>query len=1090
MMYYIITGNDQKHFRINSTNGVIYVNDSLDYEQLNSYFLTIQVVDEENPTFSSISLFKIRVLDVNDNAPSFSQKFYCIKVQENITVGKSILKLDANDKDSKQNGVIKYSIENINNFEEFDIDMLHGNIFTKKNLDRESTASFTLNVSACDSGTPELCTYANVYVEIMDVNDNAPLFSSSNYSLVVQESNSMSNFILKFNIFDSDEYPNTYPFIFYIHRGNNNGQFSITPNGSLKIVSKLNRELCDLYNLQIRVFDNGTPSLHSDTWVRIQVAEESQHPPLITPLEITVNSFEDEFIGGYLGQLHVTDQDKHDTLYFNISQTDDVTGMQKLFYINGKNGLLYAVGILDVGVYNVSVTVSDGKFQSNSIVKINVQLINSELIAKSLTIRLKKVSAKDFLLIHQKSFVRSISAVMGCPTKNVVIISLSNGTSNRIRNRAYLKKGISLTTLNVVFGIQNQQNIYKNYTSEYMYTTITNQIEEIEHDTKLLIEELREPYCSKEICSNGICANSIKLHKRNFTVYDLDIVSFVVPRYEETVKCICKQGFNGNNCETIVDVCASNPCTSQKFCVQTKTLKGFECICPKGLTGEYCESDVVMSFKGNSYAHYKINNGFAKLSSTNQFHFSFRVITIQTTATLLYVSGKIDYNILEIFQGTVQYRFDLGTGEAIVSVKTVNISDGNWHTIMLDRNINSATLIVDEKYSSEGQAPGIKVMYNTHNNDIFFGAEVRRSIMIGYDEIRRGFWGCLADLKFSFILLPLHRYESNSIVSLKRFNNIDFTCNITNILTRHEKCGAQPCQNGGQCLKLKKTNFQCKCPPRYSGRACEFDLNPCISMPCLNGGLCQYVHLGNYSCICPSKLSGRHCEYGKFCSPNPCKNGGLCIEDEMSFHCICPGYTGTTCEVDINECDNNPCEKGTICINKLGSYQCICSIFNNGSNCIDLLHINSISKFKTIIIDQTTSLITVIGLIVIVVLILLYTIVSKNQSCKIKNNSSVCKKTISEVNDLKFKHTVNNLMPPVNENVYTQNTLVNDLDIVRSYGIVADKCERDSLEFQINNQSSQRHNIILCNYSASDLIPKNISEKKHFKTFRENKLNY
>lgn len=47
----------------------------------------------------------------------------------------------------------------------------------------------------------------------------------------------------------------------------------------------------------------------------------------------------------------------------------------------------------------------------------------------------------------------------------------------------------------------------------------------------------------------------------------------------------------------------------------------------------------------------------------------------------------------------------------------------------------------------------------------------------------------------------------------------------------------------------------------------------------------------------------------------PCKNGATCTNTgQGSYTCSCrPGYTGSNCEVEINECDANPCKNGGSC---------------------------------------------------------------------------------------------------------------------------------------------------------------------------------
>ncbi|XP_048859491.1 neurocan core protein-like [Brienomyrus brachyistius] len=82
--------------------------------------------------------------------------------------------------------------------------------------------------------------------------------------------------------------------------------------------------------------------------------------------------------------------------------------------------------------------------------------------------------------------------------------------------------------------------------------------------------------------------------------------------------------------------------------------------------------------------------------------------------------------------------------------------------------------------------------------------------------------------------------------------------------------------------------------------------NPCQTNPCLHGGSCLPEGKG-YSCYCPQGYSGESCEIDiDDCQSNPCQNGGTCIDEIDSFVCLClPSYGGATCEKDTEGCEHN-----------------------------------------------------------------------------------------------------------------------------------------------------------------------------------------
>ncbi|KAJ8383115.1 hypothetical protein SKAU_G00038930 [Synaphobranchus kaupii] len=931
--YAVVGGNERGTFSIDSRTGDIFVIESLDYERAHEYYLTIEATDGGSPSLSDTATVNINVTDVNDNSPVFSQTVYAAVVGEDSDLGKTVITVMAQDADGPSSNYIHYSIAGGNQGSPFTIDAVKGEVKVARQLDREKTSGYTLTVLASDNGNPPKSGSATINIDVSDVNDNPPVFSQANYSLIVQENRPVGTTVLRLGVTDRDASHNGPPFSFTIVGGNQGNAFQINQEGAVLTAARLARSTTERYLLQVEVADSGKPQLVSSAFVSVRVIDESVYPPAVLPLDVFVTTQGEGYSGGVLGKIHATDQDVYDTLTYSLAPE-----YRGPFSVSPTDGKLVARGGLDEGHYPLNVTVTDGRFAAEAAVNVYVRRVTQKELDGSVGVRFAGVAPEEFIGDYWRNFLRALRSAAGVRRADVHVVSLQP------------------------FGRPDGLDVLLTLSGGAIFRKLNASADAIQEMTGVRIVRVIDKLCAGLDCPRRFCDEVVTLDTGAMATHSAARLSFVTPRHRRSAVCLCK----GDKCPVLNTLCEGHPCPEGSVCVANQKEATYTCACPDGKPGK-C-SGPSLTFGGNGYVKYRL----AENDNKEELKLSLRLRTFSSIATLMYARGT-DYSILEIQNGRLQYKFDCGSGPGLVSVHSVQLNDGEWHTVSLEVTGNYAKLVLDKDHAASGTAPGALRTLNLDNVVFFGGYAHQHAARRGRSPpVGAGFRGCMQALVLNGHELPLGA-EAHAHAVLEDVVGASPGCTVA----PPHGCSGNPCTNGGTCSSLPNGGYFCTCSALFRGTRCEIAISPCNSNPCLYGGTCV-PRSGDFYCLCRGQYSGQRCQLGPYCKEKPCKNSGKCIESLDGPVCECErGFQGDRCLNDVDECLRSPCANGGRCENAYGSYSCNCSLGFGGKLC----ELKSAIRNEFISTSWNIGIEEVVGIVVfllsIFILVLLFVVIRK-----------------------------------------------------------------------------------------------------------------
>ncbi|XP_029587763.1 protocadherin alpha-4 isoform X13 [Salmo trutta] len=385
-MFQIVTGSKGKYFEVNLKTGVLYVNERIDREELCVKVLKC-TVNVEAVINNPLKLYRveINILDVNDNAPSFSAKSQIKDIAENALPGVRFPLLLAYDADVGKNGINTYKLSS-NEYFSLAVhkgERVSAELVLQKALDREKQPVIQITLTAVDGGNPPKSGTSDIIIHVLDNNDNTPVFTKSLYKTRILENVPIGTTLLTLNATDPDEGTNS-DIVYTLNKEDQDhvlDVFHLDPNtGTLTIKGNIDFEEHPAFEIRAQASDRGQPPMAAHCKVLVEVVDLNDNAPEITVTSLLDTVKENAKVGTAIALVSILDKDGGNNGVVRCEVKNKVPFKLETNYKNYYS--LVVDGPLDresVTQYNVTITATDEgtpPLSSTSVVTVDVSDVN------------------------------------------------------------------------------------------------------------------------------------------------------------------------------------------------------------------------------------------------------------------------------------------------------------------------------------------------------------------------------------------------------------------------------------------------------------------------------------------------------------------------------------------------------------------------------------------------------------------------------------------------------------------------------------------------------------------------------------------
>uniref|UniRef100_A0A8C1MHM5 Protocadherin 1 alpha 6 n=1 Tax=Cyprinus carpio TaxID=7962 RepID=A0A8C1MHM5_CYPCA len=324
------------------------------------------------------------ILDINDNTPHFPVKEFTLNITENASPGERFPLPVAEDSDVGSNSLKEYKLSPNEHFSldtQSEDQSVSSELVLNKALDREKQATIKLVLTGVDGGKPPKSGTLNIFINVMDVNDNNPVFSQPLYKVKLRENVATGTTILSVFASDLDEGINReiqYSIVGHVKKQD---LFTIIPEtGDIVVIGQIDHEENPAIELRVQAKDKGSPPRSTQCKILIEVVDENDNAPEIIVTFLLENVKEDTKSGTAVALVTVSDKDGGKNGIVHCALIGSFPFKLETSYNNHYS--LVVNGPLDresISLYNITITAADEgtpSLSSSTVITVHISDVN------------------------------------------------------------------------------------------------------------------------------------------------------------------------------------------------------------------------------------------------------------------------------------------------------------------------------------------------------------------------------------------------------------------------------------------------------------------------------------------------------------------------------------------------------------------------------------------------------------------------------------------------------------------------------------------------------------------------------------------